>query len=65
MVKGQLLGQNMSLTEEQEWARHAGILMGIGKTKSLNIISFRCTSCVFLENYAPDEVSRAPTVNMI
>jgi len=63
MEKGQ--DQNMSLTEAKKWARHAGSFMGIGKTKSLNIISFRCTSCVFLENYAPDEDSRAPTVNMI
>jgi hypothetical protein len=53
MEQGQLLDNDYMTTVSQSWAKHATSFLGLGVKEARVIVSFRCKSCGFLENYAP------------
>ncbi len=52
MEEGVLLDHSDFGSQPQEWAQNGAVFMGVGWIKRINIISYRCTKCGFLENYA-------------
>jgi hypothetical protein len=53
MEKGHLMDETDISSAPQKWAKHATGFMGVGSEDTKRIISYRCTSCGYLENFAP------------
>ncbi len=53
MERGQLLDLGYATSKAQSWAKQASSVLGLGAKGERKIISFRCKSCGYLENYAP------------
>jgi hypothetical protein len=53
MEKGYLMDQTHIMSGPQKWAKHGTSSMEIGSKDTKRIISYRCKSCGFLENFAP------------
>ncbi len=58
MESGQLVDNSYTVSGAQEWARHATSVLGIGKSKGIKIVSFRCKKCGFLKNFAIDTTEK-------
>lgn len=54
MENGELIDKTYFASLPQRWGSKATSVVGIGIKKPIEIISFRCMNCGFLENYAKE-----------